>query len=285
MQLLTGSDGEHAVLHDLGGDGPPLLLTHGNGLNAGMWATVVPHLRSAVHCYGLDFRGHGASRPRSEGFSVDRGHLVDEVMAAAEHLGTPLDAVGHSLGGATLIRAELEHPGTFRRLWVFEPVIVPPGRARPDDAHPLVVASRKRRSRFASADDAIARFRSKPPFSECEPEAVRAYVELGTREVTAPDGGSEVELTCIGDTEARIFLSGTHTDFDTLRAVSCPTVVARGESIAPGNDIPPAVAAPIAEALGRGQLLPMEGLTHFGPMEDGAAVAEAIRRHLLAGES
>ena len=35
---LRDDDGEHAALHDLGGDGPALLLTHGNGLNAGMWA-------------------------------------------------------------------------------------------------------------------------------------------------------------------------------------------------------------------------------------------------------
>ena len=26
---LEGTDGEHAFLHDLGGEGPPLLLTHG----------------------------------------------------------------------------------------------------------------------------------------------------------------------------------------------------------------------------------------------------------------
>src|SRR6185369_13654375 len=59
IRQLRDDDGEHAALHDLGGDGPALLLTHGNGLNAGMWETVVPHLRSTFHCFGLDFRGHG----------------------------------------------------------------------------------------------------------------------------------------------------------------------------------------------------------------------------------
>jgi pimeloyl-ACP methyl ester carboxylesterase len=61
VRQLRDDDGEHAALHDLGGDGPALLLTHGNGLNAGMWATVVPHLRDTFHCYGLDFRGHESS--------------------------------------------------------------------------------------------------------------------------------------------------------------------------------------------------------------------------------
>jgi len=277
MFRITGTDGEHAVLHDLGGDGPPLLLTHGNGLNAGMWATVVPHLSDHYHCHGLDFRGHGASRQVTPGFSVDREFFVAEVLGAVERLGGPVAAVGHSLGGATMVRTEMENPGTFLRLFAFEPVIVPPGGPRPDAEHPLVVASRKRRTRFDSVEAAIARFRSKPPYSDCEEAAVRAYVELGT---TSVDGGPEVELTCSGDTEARVFMSGVPTDFGDLAAVGCPTAVARGEEISGGNEIPPMMAAPIAESVRDGRLVPMEGLTHFGPMENGLQVAVAILEFL-----
>ena len=126
MHLLQGDDGEHGVLHDFGGDGPPLLLTHGNGLNAAMWTTALPVLQRHRHCFGLDFRGHGASRTQIPPLDVERSHLVTEILLAVAVIDEgPIDAVGHSLGGATLVRTELENPGTFRRMWLFEPVMVP----------------------------------------------------------------------------------------------------------------------------------------------------------------
>ncbi len=277
MLLLPGTDHEVCALHDFGGDGPPVLLTHGNGLNAGMWATVIPTLRQHRQCFGLDFRGHGGSRITKPPLDVDRARLVEEVLNAVAAIDSEqIDAVGHSLGGATLLRTELENPGTFRRLWLFEPVMVPDGHERPDGDHPLVIAARRRRTEFPSLEAFTERLMSKPPFSDCEEEAVQAYAELGTYPTNAG-----VCLSCSGDTEARIFGSGTTTDFKQLQLISTPTVIARGEAVATGNELPPEMAAPIASHLGDGHLLPMQGLTHFGPMEDGATVGRAILQHLL----
>ena len=181
MLLLPGTDHEVCALHDFGGDGPPVLLTHGNGLNAGMWATVIPTLRQHRQCFGLDFRGHGGSRITKPPLDVDRARLVEEVLNAVAAIDSEqIDAVGHSLGGATLLRTELENPGTFRRLWLFEPVMVPDGHERPDGDHPLVIAARRRRTEFPSLEAFTERLMSKPPFSDCEEEAVQAYAELGT---------------------------------------------------------------------------------------------------------
>lgn len=279
-QILHTSDGVPCALHDLGGDGPALLLTHGNGLNAGMWATVVPHLRDRFHCHGLDFRGHGLSRPADEEFDLARPRLNDEILAALDAIGQgPIVAAGHSLGAATLFRTEQAHPGTFRRLWLFEPVIVPDTLDTGAAPSGLIESSRRRRTEFDSADAAYERFRSKPPYSLCEAEAVRAYVDIGTYPL--PDG--RVRLSCSGETEARIYEQNERVDFGPFAAVDCPITVAYGDAMSGGNELPPAMAPLISEALGNGRLECLAGLTHFAPMEDGAAVARAIAGQLADG--
>ncbi|MET0324229.1 MAG: alpha/beta hydrolase [Ilumatobacteraceae bacterium] len=277
IRQLRDDDGEHAALHDLGGDGPALLLTHGNGLNAGMWATVVPHLRATFHCFGLDFRGHGASQQTHDPIPVERHWFTAEVSAAVEAIGgRPALAAGHSLGGATLLRTEQQLPGTLRACWVFEPVLVPDTMDLAPPPSNLIEASRRRRLVFASVDEAVDRFRSKPPFAGCEPEAVRAYVEVGT----APQPDGTVKLTCSGDTEASIYETNERLDFADFAAIGCPVVVAAGDGVAIGNELPPMLAPRVAEALADGRLEALPGVTHFAPMEDGALVARSILDHL-----
>jgi hypothetical protein len=155
--------------------------------------------------------------------------------------------------------------------------MIPEGYERPDEDHPLVLAAKRRRNEFPSLESFVERLRSKPPYSECEDDAVWGYATLGTQET--PTG---VSLTCSGDTEARIYGTGTVTDFPGLNSIKTPTAVARGELVGTGNELPAAMAEPIASHLGEGKLLKMDGLTHFGPMEDGSRVGEAILAHLLA---
>lgn len=282
VTTLTSDDGEPVALHDLGGpaDGPPLLLSHGNGLNVGMWAAALPDLTARFHCYGIDLRGHGRSRPTGPGYPVGRERFAADVITAIDAIGGPVCFAGHSLGAASAVQAcLLDHtqPGElFTGLWLFEPVLVPDGFERGEGPSFLIEMSRKRRMEFDSVDDAIDRFRSKPPYATCDPVAVRGYVEVGTVTIDG-DGGAGVRLSCEGEDEARVFETMATLDFGRLASIGLPAMVVSGAAADVANALPPKLAPLVAEAMGpSARWIEFDGLSHFGPMEAPGPIAASI---------
>jgi pimeloyl-ACP methyl ester carboxylesterase len=273
-RTVRSTDGVTLALHDLGGDGPPLLLCHPTGFLAMTWAPMAHELAHVAHSWALDFRGHGQSTSPASGDFSWHG-MRDDVLAVIDDLGlTDVVAVGHSMGGAALLMAEQRRPGTFAGMWLYEPIVFPPVEGGGDRPNPLAGAARRRRPRFAGREAAYANFASKPPLDALAPDALRAYVDHGLRD--APDGDG-VELACTPETEARVFDNGSaHDTFAHLGEVGCPvTVAAGGDTAGPAQ-----MAAVIAAALPHGTLERHPTLTHFGPMEDPAAMAEAVRTAL-----
>ena len=277
MQILTSADGNRLALHDLGGTGRPLLLTHGNGLNAGMWVAVAPLLAERFHCFGVDFRGHGAAGPSTLDLPIERERFAEDLLTAVEAVGgAPALTAGHSLGGVATVKVEQMWPGTFEAAWLFEPVLIPDSFDRPpDDQITLVEIARRRRQEFDSVDDFYERLRAKPPFSTCRPETVRAYAEIGT----LPLEGGGRRLSMAGELEARVFETSEPQDLSTYSTIRCPMVIACGGGAA-GEEVPALVAPLVAEALGDARLEVYEHLSHFGPMEDPETIAASIIAHL-----
>ncbi|MCZ7528680.1 MAG: alpha/beta hydrolase [Acidimicrobiia bacterium] len=116
------------VVHDWGGDGPPVLLSHATGFHGLVWAPVAERLVAAGRrVWSWDFRGHGDSEPSPAGY--DWEGFADDALRVVTHLGLAgepsLLAAGHSKGAASLLRGEAREPGTYARLWCFEPIIFP----------------------------------------------------------------------------------------------------------------------------------------------------------------
>jgi pimeloyl-ACP methyl ester carboxylesterase len=274
VRQVPSTDGVTLALHDLGGDGPPLLLCHPTGFLAMTWAPLAAAVADVAHSWALDFRGHGDSTtPKTLDFAWTG--MAEDVLAVVDDLGvTAVRAAGHSMGGAALLMAEQRRPGTFSRLWLYEPIVFPPVEGGGGGSNPLVEGARRRRPWFPDREAAYANFASKPPLDTLAPEALRAYVDHGLRD--RPDDDT-VELKCAPDVEARVFAEGaTHPTFAHLDQVRCPVTVA-----ASGDRVGPAQIAPlIAEALPNGRLERHPTLTHFGPMEDPEGVAAAVRAAL-----
>ncbi|MDY7105015.1 MAG: alpha/beta hydrolase [Actinomycetota bacterium] len=276
MELVDSSGGVRVALWELGGSGRPLLVAHATGFCAHVLAPLASDLasRGSLRCVAPDVRGHGSSVTPPDA-DLDWRRVAEDLLACVDHLGLDdVDAFGHSMGGAALLLAELARPGTFHSLWCYEPVVSPVGAPR-EGVDRLIGATRRRRTTFASIDDAIANFSGKPPLGGFTPEALRGYLTGGFRELA--DGS--VELRCRPDDEARLYEAGQHHGaFERLGEIGCVVSVGYGRTTDPG----PAMLAPeVVERLPRGRGVPFPHLGHFGPMEAPAEISAAVAEHLV----
>ncbi|HNB94284.1 MAG TPA: alpha/beta hydrolase [Microthrixaceae bacterium] len=272
-RAIPSSDGLSIATYDLGGDGRDLLLVHATGFCAGVWGPLVEHLRG-FRVTAIDVRGHGRSDAPDlgpDGPGMSWAGTGDDVLAAIDALDLqdPVGA-GHSMGGASLLIAELARPGTFGALWGFEPIVMPPSIATVDRPNPLADGARRRRAEFPSAEAAFANFAAKAPFDVLDPDALAAYVRYGFEEHS--DG--TLSLRCRPEVEAATYEMGPrHPTFERLGAVPIPVTVLRGQD----TPYSPAAFAPaVADALPHGVLEEHPELGHFGPLQDPAAMAASI---------
>jgi pimeloyl-ACP methyl ester carboxylesterase len=275
---VASTDGVTVVVHDLGGDGPLLLLAHATGFHGRVWGPCAEHLPD-FHAFAPDLRGHGDSVV-PDGTTFEWSGFADDVLAVVDELGgDQLVAAGHSKGGAALLLAEQRRPGTFRSLYLFEPIVFPPfdGQVAGDGPNPLAEGALRRRPVFDSFDAAYDNYAAKPPFAALDPAALRAYVDFGFM----PQTDGSVRLKCRPEVESAVYSMGSrHDGWDHLGEVTCPVTVAVGAEIPMS---PATFGAPIVDRLPHGRLERHPDLGHFGPLDAPGTIATCIRAALTPG--
>lgn len=269
---VEAADGTAIAVWHLGGEGPPLLMAHATGFCAGVWLPMAEGLSAEFSCWALDMRGHGLSTcpPDRLGWDLMGDDLLRcAVEVQARSASGPLVGVGHSMGGAAMILAAQRQPETFDRLWVFEPIIFPPGLAE-GGGNPLSEGALRRRSTFESREDAFANFAAKRPLSALSEEALAAYVRYGF------SGDGPIELRCPPESEAQLYRNGVlHSAWAHLPETNVPVQVAVGVE----HEFTPAALAPvIATELADGSLAEFRHLGHFGPLESPGECAVSVLR-------
>lgn len=280
-ERIETPSGVGIVVHDWGGHGDPVLLAHPTGFHGRVWAPIASKLvRAGRHVWSFDFRGHGDSDPSPNG-EYRWQEFADDALAVTRHLGLVgsrrLIASGHSKGGAALLWASVIEPGVYPRVWTYEPVIVPEEAAvLAATDNPLSAGARRRRDEWASREEALESYASKPPLNALAPASLAAYVDYGLRE--RPDG--TLELKCRPENEATMYTMGASLGlFPRLSAIDCPVLVACGET---SQSITPERAEQIVARLPHATLEVWEDRGHFGPLEDPDHGAESMLQFGLA---
>lgn len=131
FRLETIDVGEIRVRARIGGDGPPLLLLHGNPQTHVMWHRVAPALAAGFTVVAPDLRGYGmTSKPPSpsDHSSYSKRAMGNDQIGLMSKLGYERFSVaGHDRGGRVGYRLALDHPDVVERLAILD--IVPTGEA------------------------------------------------------------------------------------------------------------------------------------------------------------
>lgn len=121
------------IVHEVAGDGDPVLLVHGLGGTSNTWAAMLGAF-DGCRTIRLDLPGSGRSRldgPLSIAACVDAVRRV----AAAAGVGkgrAPAGAhvVGHSMGAIIALQLAVAEPAFVRSLALFGPLLTPPDQAK-----------------------------------------------------------------------------------------------------------------------------------------------------------
>lgn len=192
----------------------------------------------------------------------------------------PVVGVGHSMGATALIMAALSEPRLFDALIVVEPIVFPPRDSAADS--PLAAGARRRRTHFASFDEALHNYSSKPPLNTLDPRVLAEYVRHGFAPADAQrtdgDTDGDIVLRCIPEYEARTYEMGVaHDTWTRLKRLATPTLVLAGAS---HPQQPSAVAADIASRIDGSRFERWEDAGHFAPLERPERFADLLRREI-----
>lgn len=263
---------------------PPALLLHGTGFVAHVWDEVARELASTYAVYALDRRGHGASHKPGAYHFLDYAQDVCHVIDALDL--RDIYGVGHSAGATDLLLAAKLLPGRFTRLFVMEPTVMDPRRARSgalsEESLSRVESTLRRRAEFDSADAVLERYRAAPAFADWTETSLRVYVRHGF----VPLDEGRVRLCCTPEIESailrpiyeameQVYVGDVRGNpFAWLTEIDCPV---RVTTAAKSGPIYKEMARRAVSLIPSVSTLVFEGAGHCVAQEVPAAVVAAVR--------
>ncbi|WP_136684295.1 alpha/beta fold hydrolase [Falsirhodobacter xinxiangensis] len=242
------------------GQGEPLVLIHGVGMQSAAWGPQIEALAGTHRVIALDMPGHGGSSPLPQGAG-----LVDFVAWAAQAIRAldvgPVNLAGHSMGSLIAGGLAVDHPDLILRV-----ALVCGVHRRTEEAREAVIA-RATAIQAAAANGTpadpqapLARW-----FSESwADQAAKALTSQLLADVS-PEGYA---------TAYAAFASGDDVYADRLAEIACPMLVLTGE-FDPNST--PAMAETMARAAPRGRAFIVPNHRHMVNLTAPETVTEAMR--------
>jgi pimeloyl-ACP methyl ester carboxylesterase len=287
QRFFVGDASARIALTRWGDEGkPPALLLHGTGFVAEVWTEVAAALAADRTVYALDRRGHGASHKPGAYHFLDYADDLCRVIAALEL--RDIYGIGHSAGATDLLLAARLQPERFARLFVMEPTVMDPRKARDASAglsnwaNSAVQGVLRRQAEFDSFDAVFKRYRAAPAFADWTETSLWAYVKHGFSRFEE----GRVRLSCTPEIESEILRpiveameqvyagDARGNPFAGLAEIDCPVQVTTAER---SGAIYKEMASRAVSLIPHVSTLTFDGLGHCVAQEAPARVVDAVR--------
>ncbi|MEX0279775.1 MAG: alpha/beta fold hydrolase [Arenibacterium sp.] len=97
------------------GPAPTVLIAHGLFGSARNWSVICKRLSDRGRVVAVDMRNHGASFHSDE---HTYPAMAQDLAGVIDSIGSPVDVIGHSMGGKAAMQLALDHPDKLRRIVV-----------------------------------------------------------------------------------------------------------------------------------------------------------------------
>ncbi|MDP1794382.1 MAG: alpha/beta hydrolase [Acidimicrobiales bacterium] len=251
---------------DEGNSDVPLVLVHGFTGGVSDWDDVAPTLAKTRRVIRYSHRGHAESQNTGDQSSYTFTQLSDDLAALVDALGLGrFDLLGHSMGGATVMRYVLDHPERVRSLILMDTA------AEPQNALPMDLieglAQQGREQGMQVVVEVMAPFIG----------ALQDKLSPERRQQLADRYGPKMANM---DPEAFVAFARGLNEYPSmvaqLKTITCPTTVIVGENdtgLRDGSDV-------MAREIPGAQLVAIPGAGHSPQEDDPDAWLEAVEAHL-----
>ncbi|PRA34097.1 MULTISPECIES: alpha/beta fold hydrolase [Pseudomonas] len=240
------------------GQGQPVVLIHGVGLNKEMWGGQVVGLATNYRVITYDMLGHGAS-PRPAAGTPLLGY-ADQLLELLDHLGLPeATVIGFSMGGLVARAFALHYPERLKSLVVLNSVF-----NRSPEQRAGVIARTAQAAEHgpdANAEAALSRWFSRE-YQAANPAQIAALRE------TLAGNDPQGYLTTY-----ELFATQDMYRADDLKALRAPTLVATGE-LDPGST--PEMARQLADRIPGATVAVLAEQRHMMPVESPRLVNQLL---------
>ncbi|CAG8630340.1 4791_t:CDS:2, partial [Cetraspora pellucida] len=257
-----------------------LVFAHATGFHKELWNPIIKMLHERRHrwnggdMWALDCSNHGDSAVLNQDVLPDKFiwsdyardilQLIDDAKVQK-----PIIGIGHSVGGSSMLKAEIIRPGTFASILTIEPIVRP---------HILQefkfqdTSVKRRRDRWPDRETAHTSFSTSEFFQSWDSEMLNLYVQYGLYEL--PSG--EVTLKCSKIQELYTFVYDSAekvSTFHQMSKIQCPTLFVVGDK--PSFDSKD-MALHRSSQCQHSELISIDA-GHLVPMEKPAQIGESLK--------